>query len=680
MRVYYVFRRHQTLFHREIVLWISRLIGLFAYVRRFLDELHFDCQSETILTKNLTRLVFPNLPHCLLILAAGLLLSCASSARSSLSRPTGSKIAATSIHSSEDLSSQVDLNEEASLIDLSLRVSGYQAPDAFAAAKTQLEKLIQPILMRVLAHKDETQQAKMLLQELHGESGLLKKYNARATTLREILVHQEFNCLSASVLFALIANRAGLDVRGELLPSHARIVLTVNSRKYRIETTSKDGFNPSPQVLRRILAQSIGSSDLRSRSLVDSRGAETSTRLLIALIFVNRASIAQENAQLRVAEQLFRQGEALVNSGPMRKVLREQRAALLSQLGANDMTSEDPLRHQRAFQTMVRSAELNPEEPLIKDAVFQNLRAAAERLIAAQAVKGQSDSLFSSIVERTRQAGLPRQDVSALQAFAFSEIARQKANDGDFEGALAAMESATGQNLAPREVKLRKSLLENHVAALRLAAMTSAKIGEYTRSMQIIERLLNLQGLSVEQRRTYEVDRQQAIMLAATQAMKSRNYSKAARIYRAGRQLYPSEDTIRHNLVAALERQSLEMVNSGRCNQVESILLEIQKLDVREKFTKPARIRCALFRANQCLQNQDYLEASRWLRAVHRTYPDEPSVRESLENTFLGWMTNIVSNRECGKLGAVIQRARPFIRPTDPRVISLQTNCSKGGS
>ena len=72
-------------------------------------------------------------------------------------------------------------------------------------------------------------------------------------------------------------------------------------------------------------------------------------------------------------------------------------------------------------------------------------------------MNGQSDSLFSSIVERTRQAGLPRQDVSALQAFAFSEIARQKANDGDFEGALAAMESATGQNLAPREVKLRKS-------------------------------------------------------------------------------------------------------------------------------------------------------------------------------------------------------------------------------
>ena len=359
----------------------------------------------------------------------------------------------------------------------------------------------------------------------------------------------------------------------------------------------------------------------------------------------------------------------------MRKVLREQRAALLSQLGANDMTSADPLRHQRAFQTMIRSAELRPEEPLIKDAVFQNLRAAAERLIAAQAIDGQVEKLFDSIVEKARAAGLPSADVSALRAFTYSEIARQKANTGDFEGALAAMESATGQTLAAREVKLRKSLLENHVAALRLAAMTSAKVGEYTRSMQIIERLLNLQGLSVKQRQTYESDRHQAIMLAATQAMKHKNYSKAARIYRAGRQLYPSEDTIRHNLVAALERQSLEMVNSGRCNEVESILQEIQKLDTKERFTKPARIRCALMRANQCLKKHDYLEASRWLESVQQTYPQEASVRESLENTFLGWMTHLSAKRQCGKLKTIIRQANPYVSSNDPRVKELLIRC-----
>jgi len=580
----------------------------------------------------------------------------------------------------QNISAATGMSDTSNLLDLSLSVSGYKDPRDFARAREKLEQLMEPILERVMIYEDEAQQASALLQALHAKSGLLKKYNARATTLREILADGEFNCLSASVLFALIANRAGLTVRGELLPSHARILLIANDRKYRIETTSEDGFNPSPQVLRRILAQSIGSTDLRSRSLVDSRGAETSTRLLIALIFVNRASIAQENAQLRLAERLFSQGEALVNSLPMRKVLREQRAALLSQLGANDMTSDDPRRHRRAFQTMIRSAELKPEEPLIKDAVFQNLRAAAERLIAAQAMEGQSDQLFISIVEGTREVGLPADDVSALRAFAFSEIARQKANGGDFEGALSAMENATGQTLAPREVKLRKSLLENHVAALRLAAMTSAKVGEYTRSMQIIERLLNLQGLSVDQRRKYETDRQQAIMLSATQAMKNKDYSKAARIYRAGRQLYPSEDTIRHNLVAALERQGLEMVNSGRCEQVESILQEIQKLDVQEKFTKPARIRCALLRANQCLQNNDYSEASRWLRAVQQKYPDESPVRESLVNTFLGWMTHLVSKRQCGKLSAVIRQASPFVSPTDSRVRSLHLSCQKGGS
>ena len=197
MRVYYVFCRHQTLFHREIELWTQSLLGLFEYVRRFLDELYFGCQSETIVTKNLSRLVFPSLPQCVLILAAGLLLSCASSTRSSLSNPKVSKTAETSISPSEDLSSRFDLNEDVSLIDLSLRVSGYQDPDAFVAAKTKLEKMIQPILKRVLSHTDEAQRAERLLQELHGEYGLLK------STTREPRHFVRFwfirnECLSAS--------------------------------------------------------------------------------------------------------------------------------------------------------------------------------------------------------------------------------------------------------------------------------------------------------------------------------------------------------------------------------------------------------------------------------------------------------------------------------------------------
>ncbi len=160
------------------------------------------------------------------MITAAFSVSCSASSRSLTSKRLDLRLAEQSTRSTQDSLAATGTSDTSNLLDLSLRVSGYKDPSDFARAKEKLEQLIEPILQRVMAHQDEAQQASALLQELHAKSGLLKKYNARATTLREILADGEFNCLSASVLFALIANRVGLTVRGELLPSHARIVLT----------------------------------------------------------------------------------------------------------------------------------------------------------------------------------------------------------------------------------------------------------------------------------------------------------------------------------------------------------------------------------------------------------------------------------------------------------------------
>ena len=553
----------------------------------------------------------------------------------------------------EDALSSVPAVSPPDLWDLALSVSGYDTPASKEKARKVLMKRIDRLRLGLPKNADVPQRARALLTSLHGPEGLLQKYNARATTLQEVIQEGEFNCLSASVLFALLAQKEGLDVMGELLPSHARILVRDGKKTYRIETTSPEGFSPSPQVLKRILAQSVGADDFRSRSLVDSRGAQTSPRLLIALIYVNRASIAQEKGELRLAENLFRRGEDLAKKSPMRKILREQRAALLSQLGANDMMSNIPARQLRAFNTMVRSAMLKPEELLIREAVHQNLRAAAERVIANWAMGNRDDDDILGVVQQALEAGLPVSDGGGLRAFAYSEIARKRARKSDYDGALSSMDEAMNQRLAPRDTKLKTSLVQNHVAALRLAAMTSAKGGAYAKSMQIIERLLNLRGISANERREYETYRKQAMLLSAAKSMEDEKFSDAAIIYRTGRRLYPQDQTIKHNLIAALERLSLGKVNRGLCEEIEVLLREIHTLDPTEIFTRPAKIRCLLIRANQRLQNDDYPEAIAWLKSAKRSFPGNNLVRENLIVAYMKWLDFEVTRGACRKLAKI---------------------------
>jgi len=570
-----------------------------------------------------------------------------------------SELSKTNSAKSQDRPSQTSStldSESEELWDLALSVSGYDDVEVRRQVLRSIFEKTRPMLEAISVRNSAADKARALLHGLHGAQGILKKYNARATTLKELVNNGEFNCLSASVVFALLAQQLDVKVVGELLPSHARILIKDSGRTYRVETTSPEGFDPSPQVLKRILAQSVGADNFRSRSLVDARGAETTSRLLIALIYVNRASIAQEQGQLRLAEQLFQRGEGLANDARMRKILREQRAALLSQLGANDMMSAVPKRQLRAFQTMIRSSQLKPEEPLIKEAVHQNLRASAERVIAKWAMEDKDESKILSVHEQALAAGLPSADAAGLLAFAYSEIARLRARNVDYDGALEAMDLAMAQSLAPRDTKLKNSLLQNHVAALRLAAMTSAKSGAYAKSMRMIERLLNMRGLTSTQRREYEADRKRAMLLVAEKAMSDQNYSEAAVIYRSGRRLYPEDPTIKHNLIAALERESLRIIDAGRCERVSQLLREIHALDSKENFSQPARLRCLLTRANRRLQKNDYSEAVAWLETARKTYPKSDLLRENLVVAYMKWIQFEVQNGKCRR--AVHVRAR----------------------
>src|SRR5262249_10584219 len=83
-----------------------------------------------------------------------------------------------------------------------------------------------------------------LLRWLHREA-LSKGYHSTQTDLSVLLDQQSFNCVSSAVIYNIIGQRLGLDVRAIEVPDHVFSVLYQGTTHMDVETTNPQGFNPS---------------------------------------------------------------------------------------------------------------------------------------------------------------------------------------------------------------------------------------------------------------------------------------------------------------------------------------------------------------------------------------------------------------------------------------------------
>jgi tetratricopeptide (TPR) repeat protein len=543
------------------------------------------------------------------------------------------------------------------LTDAALIASGFESRSMLRSARARFESFAAPIVEQLRSVDDPRERAKRLLLALHHKGGLFGEYDARATTLGDILDRRRYNCVSASVVYNVLANRLGLSVSAQLLPTHARTLLELKTKRINVETTSPDGFDPDPELEASILAQVGGTLTDGGRAIVPDKGSIVATLVLIGTIYVNRASIAQEAGDLEGAEHLFARGEAFASTGEMRRILRDQRAALLSQLGADDVLSEDPSRLVRAYRTLKAAVSLDPEQKQIRAAVFQNLRAAAERLIHEAAQKGDEQALLK-LASEASSLGMEPQDRSGLRAFALSEVARIRIEKSDFDGAVDAIEHALKEQLGTGDAKLQRALEQNRVSALRLAAITSAKKGDYPRSLALIERIQALSGLSAEQRAETQQDHLRVIHLVGNKRIDGSDFKGAAEVYRQGVRLFPNDATCKNNLVAVLERLALPAVDKGMCSAAEEYLEEIKMIEPSSTFPTTARVKCLMARAEERLKASDFAEAVSLMRVARETNPSEPAVLSNLAVALLRWASSLSHSGSCARAASLAKEIK----------------------
>lgn len=149
------------------------------------------------------------------------------------------------------------------LLALYIMASGRHSVNDYQTIKKQIDAFIRTLQDRTDGMLDPWQQGELLNGAMHhaffktpaqkdkssddsGEeqSAPPNNYNIDQSTLTTIFSQNTFNCISSSLLYAVLARHLNFDGRGVMLPSHAFIQLDFNDGKSaEVETTSATGYD-----------------------------------------------------------------------------------------------------------------------------------------------------------------------------------------------------------------------------------------------------------------------------------------------------------------------------------------------------------------------------------------------------------------------------------------------------
>lgn len=516
-----------------------------------------------------------------------------------------------------------------------------------SGVRAALEARLDAVVAAVAPGTPEAR-ARALLRVLHGPgpTGLLATYDEVATTVVDVAYRARFNCVSATALFLIAASALELEGEVELLPTHARARIRIESdrgtRWVLVETTSPFGFDPAPEDRARIAQRvaSVGS----GRGIVDEAGEQVGFEGLLAATFVNRATVAQEEGDLVEAERLFARGARLAPSPTSRRLLQDQRATLLARLAIVHLERGETEGFVRAQGLLLRARALEPTDGQVRGIVRQNLRAVTERLLRAHVEAGRGERALQARV-RFEQGATPN-DVAGIRAFLLGERARRAANAGDAVAALGYLDEALSLELNAEEAPLRAVLEGNQMGLLSSAAEQYASEGDLTGARNLLSRT---PGLPVSPETWARIYR-----LAGHALLSAGRASAASDVFREGLGKVPSHPELEQDLSSTLQQTVLPDVREGRCAEAAPVLDEIALYDSR--FAGEAGLDCQLVIAQRALSVDNYPEAAAALEKGRKLAPGSSRWRTPLVGVLTEWTLDLVGQGACTEVWPIVRR------------------------
>jgi tetratricopeptide (TPR) repeat protein len=487
-------------------------------------------------------------------------------------------------------------------VSSALVVGGPRDPNELGARTQELERRLASIVASLPA-ADAATRGRALLGALFqpgSEPALLRTYEIDASTLYGVVAAGRYNCVSATMLYILGARMAGIDARPVLLPSHARALVVAGGRRYVVETTVANGFDPPAWVSKATLdrARPRGAGN-HVDLYADERGTEVDWAALLGIAYGNLGILAQARGDVPLATALLAREVALTPPAQV-PIVKAQQASLLTELATRAL-KERRLAEALALARSAFDAAPDAETKRLTD---QNVAAIATQKLTADEPQ-LDDARLAAYAEPFR--GYPAA-YGDIQALVLTLVADRRLRRGDVEGSARALQQAAGMATS---------------AEMRGQTGHNARLGE-------LNRIAKLSTTDPEGA-----------------------WAALSRLGPRDPALGTSEDEVGRVVV---HNRAIFHANAGRCTELEAALASAGAAPV--EHADGLRAGCHERHALAASERGDFAGAIEDMRTAVRVEPGDPVHRQNLAVMIEKEVDRLVHAGRCGDTAGLIAEGR----------------------
>jgi len=509
-------------------------------------------------------------------------------------------------------------------LDAALIVSGARDRQELEALRYRFEQSAAPIVARVNGLSTPADRAAALLGALHpartSQAPLLREYAVNATTLIDVIETGRYNCVSATIVFTLLAARVRLDANPVLVPTHARAAVLIGGRRVPVEATAPYGYDPSEAERRQILRRFRADVDA-APSYAEEQATDVDFLALLGAVYTNASTYRSRDGNVIAAAALAGRADPFVASAD-RALLNRVRIGLLNELAVD---SSNRGNHEDAINALQEARRLVAQEDETAALIDQSLTAVAITWLRETEASA-DDATILAFPDRLAAGSVAW---SESRSYALRLVAYRRTQRGEWELALRELREAATLTRIPEsrneaignaarvELAYIDELASRDAERAWLAFQTlqldesDAELGTARRrvghrvAVALMQSRMNQQRceeLDAPLTLWREVDAKADPEGAAASCYTNRGIAlwereeivRAADEFRRAYGLAPREPVMAQNLIAALHRLVSDRVREGRCLDALPLIREGLSLSPNDAWLRQAGATCGL--------------------------------------------------------------------------------------
>jgi tetratricopeptide (TPR) repeat protein len=506
-------------------------------------------------------------------------------------------------------------------LEAALIVSGARDRQELDALRRRFEATVAPIVARVNGLSTPAERAPALLGALHpartSQTPLLREYALNATTLIDVIETGRYNCVSATIVFTLLATRVGLDAHPVLVPSHARAAVLIGGRQVPVEATEPYGFDPSEAERRQILRRFRADVDA-APSYADEQTTDVDYLALLGAVYTNVSTLRSNDGNVAAAAAVARRADLLLAPAD-RAVLSRFRIGLLNEMAVE---SSQRGRHAEAVTALEEARRLAIQAD---DVAFvdQSLTVVALAWIN-EIGDSADDATVLAFADRLAAESVARDEVRsyALRLVAYRETQRREwaAAVRDLREAAALTRIPASRDHVARELARAELVSVDELASedaerawQAYQALSSdgddAELASARRQVAHRVAVARIQSLT-DQRRCEDLEAPLALWREADPSADPdgasvtchtrrgitlwdlREVHRATDDFRRAYRLAPRDPLTEQNLLAGLQRLIADRIRAGQCQDARPLIAEGRTVAPTDTWFERAAARC----------------------------------------------------------------------------------------